>query len=280
MESMAINPEPRSASLLSVTFELQRPEEISLSWNTGYVVYGAFLDLLRQSDPSLAAYLHSASREKPFTLSGLYALSGRGVNGDSSSANSRMCFRVTGFSKEIILWLARCVENPPLSIDLLGHDMEVVRIAPTDDFRSGCVTFEQLYSRIFDLNVALPRYIRMRFLTPTSFRSNGQNIPFPLPRLVFYTLCQKWNTYAPIHLGEFMHRLIEETVTLSGYRLTTETLEFDKYKQVGFVGDATFLLSKKLPDLWVRAVHLLADFAFYAGVGYKTTMGMGQVRAL
>ena len=28
----------------------------------------------------------------------------------------------------------------------------------------------------------------------------------------------------------------------------------------------------------LRLVNLLADFAFYCGTGYKTTMGMGQTR--
>jgi CRISPR/Cas system endoribonuclease Cas6 (RAMP superfamily) len=28
----------------------------------------------------------------------------------------------------------------------------------------------------------------------------------------------------------------------------------------------------------VRTLNLLADFAFYSGIGSKTTMGMGQAR--
>jgi len=29
---------------------------------------------------------------------------------------------------------------------------------------------------------------------------------------------------------------------------------------------------------WLNVLHLLAAFAFYSGVGYQTTSGLGQVR--
>ena len=278
MESLAAQIKTKSASLMSVIFELRLPEEICLSRNTGYVVYGAFLDLVRQTAPALAVYLHSASREKPFTLSGLSVLASETANGSSPPVS--ISFRVTGFSKEITSWLARCLENPPSSIDLLGREMQLIRIAPSEPSSSVCTTFEELYGRIFDLNVELPRRLSLGFLTPTAFRSGRRNILFPVPGLVFRTLSQKWNTYAPIDLGEMVPRLIDETVRVSRYRLRTQMLRFDDYPQIGFTGEVSYLISKDLPDLWVRAIHLLADFAFYAGVGYKTTMGMGQVRTL
>ncbi|MBM4027556.1 MAG: CRISPR system precrRNA processing endoribonuclease RAMP protein Cas6, partial [Planctomycetes bacterium] len=45
----------------------------------------------------------------------------------------------------------------------------------------------------------------------------------------------------------------------------------------GGYGDVTFeALDTTSP--YVRTLNLLADFAFYSGVGTKTTMGMGQAR--
>ena len=55
--------------------------------------------------------------------------------------------------------------------------------------------------------------------------------------------------------------------------------------QIGFTGRCGYTLpaGAGLPPrdeyLW-RALHLLAAFAFYAGVGAKTTMGMGTARVV
>ena len=54
--------------------------------------------------------------------------------------------------------------------------------------------------------------------------------------------------------------------------------DYAGYRQLGFVGACEFLPHRGVPADVVRVLHLLAAFAFFAGVGYKTTMGMGQVR--
>ena len=43
----------------------------------------------------------------------------------------------------------------------------------------------------------------------------------------------------------------------------------------GAVGVATYTAPRSDSALWY-ALHLLADFAFYAGVGAGTTMGLGE----
>ncbi len=46
---------------------------------------------------------------------------------------------------------------------------------------------------------------------------------------------------------------------------------------IGFVGRCAFSMFRSERALW-RTLHLLADFAFYCGTGYKTTQGLGQTR--
>jgi CRISPR/Cas system endoribonuclease Cas6 (RAMP superfamily) len=53
-------------------------------------------------------------------------------------------------------------------------------------------------------------------------------------------------------------------------------LQFNKSQQVGFVGNCTYQLHGLPADL--RLLHTLARAAFFLGVGYKTTQGMGLVR--
>ena len=46
------------------------------------------------------------------------------------------------------------------------------------------------------------------------------------------------------------------------------------YSQKGFVGTCTYYVKAK--DSSAPQVAALAEFARYSGIGYKTTMGMGQ----
>jgi CRISPR-associated endoribonuclease Cas6 len=62
-------------------------------------------------------------------------------------------------------------------------------------------------------------------------------------------------------------------------------VHFTRHPQRGFVGSCTYQLrgpdEPAMPEapLTVRQqIFLLAMFAFYCGIGYKTAMGMGQVR--
>jgi CRISPR-associated endoribonuclease Cas6 len=54
-------------------------------------------------------------------------------------------------------------------------------------------------------------------------------------------------------------------------------LRFRRSPQVGFVGQVTYGLMAENEAARCQ-LNALADFAFYAGVGIKTTMGMGQTR--
>jgi CRISPR-associated endoribonuclease Cas6 len=58
--------------------------------------------------------------------------------------------------------------------------------------------------------------------------------------------------------------------------LRTEMLRFAKSPQLGFTGFCRYTLRGDDADL--RWINALADAAFFLGVGYKTTQGMGLVR--
>lgn len=123
------------------------------------------------------------------------------------------------------------------------------------------------------------RRITLQFASPTTFRSGGKNLPAPLPELVFGSLLEKWNAYAPVALPEEARRFAGECLALSRYELRTRSLPIKEGMKIGFVGRATFTALN--PDrYWLSLMNLLADFALYAGVGAGTTMGMGQCRRI
>ncbi len=115
----------------------------------------------------------------------------------------------------------------------------------------------------------------------------------PLPKYVFPALAKRWQELAPPELAgmvqkERIERYVEaDGVVIEDYDLRTHVVQFPRHPQVGFIGTCTYDLrgpdEATTPDvpLTVRQqLLLLAQLAFYCGVGYKTPMGMGQVRPL
>jgi CRISPR-associated endoribonuclease Cas6 len=115
----------------------------------------------------------------------------------------------------------------------------------------------------------------------------------PLPKYIFPSLARRWHEIAPPDLSHIVQKAhIERYVEADGiiiddYQLTPHVVHFIKNRQHGFLGTCTYQL--RGPDelttpgapLTVRQqIYLLAMLAFYTGIGYKTTMGMGQVRPL
>ena len=69
-------------------------------------------------------------------------------------------------------------------------------------------------------------------------------------------------------------------VDIARYKLRTQMMDFRSYRQLGFVGECEFGVRKGLCEEALGALQVLADFSVFAGVGYKTTMGLGQTRRL
>lgn len=64
-------------------------------------------------------------------------------------------------------------------------------------------------------------------------------------------------------------------VVVTRHQLHTQTLPMGNGGQAGFTGVCAYDLCA-LENSARRVLALLAEFAFYAGTGRKTAMGMGQ----
>ena len=183
---------------------------------------------------------------------------------------------------------------------------------------AGYDTYEGLVAQAQTLDLTAPaaRSLTLEFRSPTAF-SDGQRAwgkrmhLFPDADRLFDRLARVWNAWAPPTLALdplAIQAYTREWVAVAQHDLCTRTLHFDRHAQIGFVGCCTYGLMDvgRTPqrrgveaspgevatphdlatktagaDLTpARALHLLAVFAFYAGIGQKTTMGMGQARLL
>ncbi|MCS6889888.1 MAG: CRISPR system precrRNA processing endoribonuclease RAMP protein Cas6, partial [Chloroflexus sp.] len=88
----------------------------------------------------------------------------------------------------------------------------------------------------------------------------------------------KWNAFAPVALPAETRRFAEECLALTAYNLRTRMTPFkDGGLRPGAVGVARYTALNR-DRYWLSVMHLLAEFAFFAGVGVGVTMGLGQCR--
>ncbi len=90
---------------------------------------------------------------------------------------------------------------------------------------AGSITPEGLV-RAGSLDGVRDRRVTLRFASPTTFKSKGANVPFPLPGLVFGSLLNRWNAHCDLQLHPDARRFAEEMVAASKYQLRSRFVAF------------------------------------------------------
>ena len=140
------------------------------------------------------------------------------------------------------------------------------------------MSYEELINRYYLHEQS--RKIKVRFLTPTSFKQNGEYVLFPSIRLIFQSLMMKFDvsndvmeTYSEEVLGHY-----EEHAKIFEYRLRSTLFSLEKIRIPAFQGEVSIFI--KGPQQMVNLAHMLLHFGEYSGVGIKTGMGMGGIKIL
>ena len=270
-------------TLYSSVIKLQACYGGQLMRDPGQWANAVFYGLLHQVDPTLAEALHQWNGRKPFTVSSLGGL----PRGDGPLIDvhpgCECWLRVTTLGQAIFQpFIQRFLQGgfrTQLQIGPLAFAVTEVLTTPGSHFWAGYKEASQL------LALAEPNdRLTLEFVSPTGF--NLGSTPggmyyelFPHPRLVFGNLAAKWDAFISPGLGV---AYVEDTAAearVSDYRLQTQTLKWKGRVQKGFIGRCTYDLRNLAADEQCL-LAALADFAFYAGVGGKTTQGMGQSRRL
>jgi CRISPR/Cas system endoribonuclease Cas6 (RAMP superfamily) len=127
----------------------------------------------------------------------------------------------------------------------------------------------------------------------------------PLPHYVFPNLAKRWEGIAPPELAGIVQRrliedyTLEDGVIITDYDLHPHRIHFTRHVQQGFVGRCTYRVhdaqsglianddadegdreSARSPLSIPQQLWLLSQLAFYTGIGYKTSMGMGRAQTV
>jgi CRISPR-associated endoribonuclease Cas6 len=269
--------------LTSTTIHLRALKRGELPNTVGRFGHASFLALIESAAPELAQALHDADARKPFTVSPLRVADRACVNGHIRLREGDGCsMRFTILDSTLFQSFQSALIASSLAATIrlqnIPFAVEEAITTPRAEELTGYTTFAELRDAARD-----ERAIALRFDSPTALSFNDETGKkfdlLPTPWRVFDSLCRKWNAFAetPIVDPKALRAWMETNMLVSGHNLRTEALQFDRFTQKGFVGSVVY--ETKSDDItMVRVVNALADFALYAGVGYKTTMGMGQCR--
>lgn len=281
-------------SLLSLVLTLRPRAAASLPGALGRAAHAALLRAINQAQPELAQQLHSENAPRPFTCSSLM-----GTRQDGSvTPDTAYTLRYTALTAELAGLLPTLfdtketndrrppiseIRNPKSEIELDGviFAIESATRDPGAHPWAARTTYEDLAGPWLLGRQTPQARVTLHLASPTAFRSAGKAQPFPLPELVFGSLLDRWNAYAPVALPEEARRFASECLAVSRFKLSTHAAPFksEGALKLGAVGTVTYSAVNR-DRYWLSVINLLADFAQFAGVGISTAMGMGQAKRI
>ncbi|MDR2089290.1 MAG: CRISPR-associated endoribonuclease Cas6 [Clostridiales Family XIII bacterium] len=124
------------------------------------------------------------------------------------------------------------------------------------------------------------RFFRLRFLTPTAFKSKERYVFFPNIRLIFRSLMSKYSVAAEDtdEVDEDMLSELTEKAAIVEYSLRSVRYSVEQTKIPSFMGELAIKVSGA--QTLANYVRLLLCFGEYSGIGIKCSMGMGAVSLL
>lgn len=127
------------------------------------------------------------------------------------------------------------------------------------------------------LSGPVPKDGTFQFRTTTSFKQQGQYVVFPDTRLIFQSLLMRFNSFSPEPLEDGIVDVLSYYARPRQFDVYSQSFGVEHRAMYGFVGKLTYGFYGE--DMVRRTLALLVDYANFSGIGIKTALGMGAVRA-
>jgi len=231
------------------------------------VLHGFFFSLLPSN---IADTLHKPSRYKPFCLWAPKIF--KFIKNNHASESTSVLTITISFLKDEFFspFLFKLTENRkklflgPYKVSLLQEPGSLIK---NDEY----TTFEEF------LNIKAKTYLYFQAITPISFKKGDIDYPLPDPKIFFKSLINKWNFFSPFRIEVDLRKVLEEKLCIVYSKIRTYKIKLSLGSAVtGFKGKVVFY-GKGLTDEELKWLNILGHFSRYAGVGRKTTMGLGMV---
>lgn len=279
---------------------LRALESMDIRSHMGRAMQRLCLQVVGQSNPQLAEELHEHGHQtKAYATSGLLQWRSTQPILGAVKEGDRAWIRLVGLNADVVYALDNFMNKVnqgtrPVVIKLDSRqrpNWEVERVTNEDQWGG-----RSMAQSLMDVQPSRKATFAFHFASPTGFRRDGLTLPLPLPELVYGSLERQWRDLTGIQTRLIINDFLKYMLVLERHDIQTHALRFKKGTvQVGFVGDVHMSamrrnakLEKKEPELHaelqrfydpcMQFLAAVSRFAFYSGVGIKTTQGMGMTR--
>lgn len=248
----------------------------------------ALMQIVKRGDSPFAQTLHDTNDHKPYTIS-LLRGGTRGADralhfGDGDSADWRFTLLCDPAFEAL---LRRYLLNRDLPHVRIG----AVEFAVVDAFASGLnhpdsghISIAELHQRWNCAPETLARHVTLEFRSSTTFSlgtdpetKRRRFQAYPDARLLFSALRKRWARLGGLAPGDEFDEWVGRAILTEPLRLDVRPTMVEGQRLASFIGRTRYsILGGDVR--WLPFIHLLADLAFWTGVGYQVTRGMGQAR--
>lgn len=276
--------------LYAIVLRLAATRRGAVPADHGNQARSALMNIIQHADSPLAQRLHDANSAKPYTISLLHG----GRRGKSDGAQH---FDEGDPADWRFTLLIEPAFEALLRRYLLDRALPHVRIgavtfAIVDAFASGSHpdsghrSVAELLDRWNCPPATLENVVTLDFRSPTTFSLGQDRVTgdyrfraTPDPKIVFSTLRKRWVQCGGIDPGDAFDTWVAQQVEAEPLSLLAQTVWIKKRSVPAFAGQVRFRVHGAERH-WLPLLYLLGDLAFWTGVGYQTTGGLGQVRRL
>ena len=255
-----------SDSLHTVVINLSSKNSNRKQSGLNRAIHAQVLAWLQKGNSEISALIHNSQRS-PISISELIKKTDSPItkSGNCREVN-RLFFKVNLLQGYLLPILLRGIETET-EISLADYKFTLIAVdsLPSVNSQARLTSYKELVEHSEPCDV-----IKLKLLSPTSFKQNNRIQPFPLPELVFNNLLRRWNTFAPV---EYHLPKVEWRGITAAYDLKTEVIKTE-VTEIGSVGWVKYEFKN---EEQARTATILANFANYSGVGRKTAKGMGKV---
>ena len=236
------------------------------------LMHPTLLDRISRAHRRLGDVLHNAGMMSPFSISPVMGKKERGAVVENESYWVRVSILHEEIEEVFMETLGRGLWDRPLRLGELSFLVENVLWGDCGNHPwSGRDSYRQLVE-----TAQAPRKLALGLASPVSFKRGDLHYPLPEPALVFGNLARRWNLFASLQLPE---KPACADVSYASFDLSTKPFHLRNGGTIlGARGRLTFIFGGD--EEARRYYHTLLRFAFYAGIGVKTTQGMGLCRIL
>lgn len=139
-------------------------------------------------------------------------------------------------------------------------------------------SYADIAARFINESAPICKGVEFEFVTTASFKRDGQYIIFPELYLIIQSLLNRWNTFAEgFPIENDISKMLATFCRVKEYDLRTQNFLIEHQKITGFCGKMTVKFEGN--RIVNNLLSLLFEYANYAGIGIKTALGMGAIKA-